>query len=380
MLRILLLCDYSREPDRRLLTGVVKYANERGGWAFFQAPPALRTSQEHAMEIISRAKKYRVDAIFGNWSGIKIDEARALGIPIILRKENRIYDDFPFLSGRNQQIGEMAADYFLERHYRSYAFFGLNNIIWTAERMDGFRNRVSGHGQFSSMLAPDLSKHNRKVETWLRELPKPVAIFASNDLSAQYISEVCHNAGIAIPDEIALMGADNDEFLCNISYPGLTSINLDFERQGYNLAKKIEEMVTNHEIKPYRILLEPLGIVERGSTLKHRITDPYIKELVEKMERQYTDNITIKELVSDIPLSRRSIEMRFHAEMAPYTMLQYITSLRLKHFASLLKDTSLPVSEAAVQSGFDDPYKVFALFRKKYGCTPNEFRKKARSE
>ena len=378
MLKLLLLCDYNREPERRLLRGVVKYANENGGWEFITINPALRNSPEKAIEIITHARKNNVDAIFGNWPGIIAQEARELNIPIILRKFSNYPSDFPLLSCKNNEIGEIAAHYFIERHYKSYAFFGLNNVDWSTERMRGFKDSVCSHGTFSSFLTDTIDDYDIMIEEWLKDLPKPLALFACNDLCAQYITEICRRAHIEIPTEVALMGTDDDEFLCNITYPGITSIKLDFEKQGYELARKIDLMVSTSCIKPYIIPLEPIEIIERGSTLKYNISDPFIKVIVERMEKHFTEDINISDLTRDIPLSRRSIESRFKAEMAPYSMLQFLNTLRIRQFSNLLRSTDLPISEAAVQSGFYDPFKVFRIFKKHFGCTPLMYRKSNR--
>ena len=378
MPKVLLLCDYNREPERRLLRGVVKYANECGGWEFIPVNPALRESQDKAMDIIASARQYKVDAIVGNWPGILPEKARELKIPVVLRKFSNSPHDFPLLSGRNKEIGEIAAEYFIERHYDSYAFFGLESADWAKERMEGFRNKVKSHGNFSQLLLNNINDYDSEAERWLQALPKPLALFACNDLCAQYITEICRIAHIRIPTDIALMGADDDEFLCNISYPGITSIKLDFEKQGYELAQKLDLMINSGQIRPYRIPLDPVGIVERGSTRRYKINDPYVQIIVDRMEKRFTEDVGISDLTEDIPLSRRSIELRFKAEMSPYSMLQFLNMLRIRHFSNLLKNTTLPISEAAERSGFDEPYKVFRQFKKKFGCTPLEYRKKFR--
>ena len=375
MLKLLLLCDYNREPERRLLRGVVKYANENGGWEFITINPALRNSPDEAIEIIAQARKNQVDAIFGNWPGIITEKARKLNIPVILRKFSNYPHDFPLLSCKNKEIGEIAANYFIERHYKSFAFFGLDNVDWSTERMEGFRDRVESRGTFSHILTDNIDNSDMKVEKWLVDLPKPLALYACNDQCAQYITEASRRVHIRIPEEIAVMGTDDDEFLCNITYPGITSIKLDFEKQGYELAQKIDLMVSTKRIKPYRILLEPVEIVERGSTLRYKINDPYVRTIVDRMEKHFTEDINITDLIQDIPLSRRSIELRFKEDMAPYSMLQFLNMLRIRQFANVLRNSDLPISEAAESAGFFDPYKVFRVFRKHFGCTPLEYRK-----
>ena len=321
------------------------------------------------------ANDNNIDAIVGNWPGIIADKARKLDIPVILRKFSNYPHDFPLLSCKNKEIGEIASNYFIERHYKSFAFFGLDNVDWSTERMEGFRDRVCSQGKFSHILVANIDNYDIKVDNWLVNLPKPTALYACNDQCAQYITEACRRVRIRIPEEIAVMGTDDDEFLCNITYPGITSIKLDFEKQGYELAQKIDLMVSTKCIKPYRIPLEPIEIIERGSTLRYKINDPYVRVIVDRMEKHFTEDINITDLIKDIPLSRRSIELRFKADMAPYSMLQFLNILRLRQFANILRNSDLTISQGAEMAGFFDPYKVFRLFKKHYGCSPLEYRK-----
>ena len=221
----------------------------------------------------------------------------------------------------------------------------------------------------------------KKKETFVYEvedlhaLPKPIALLACNDFMARQVTEICLMESIRIPEDISLLGVDNDEFMCNISSPTLSSIRLTFEKHGYDLAKILFKMIREKQIWPARIAVEAIGVVERMST-KHRIiSDPYIREIVEFIKHNYTQDIDIRKLVSFIPLSRRAIELKFKKEMNPYTITSYLSKLRLDHFCYLLKNTSMPIKEAAEQSGFIENSNFSTMFRKYKGCTPSEYRK-----
>jgi LacI family transcriptional regulator len=202
-----------------------------------------------------------------------------------------------------------------------------------------------------------------------------VALLACNDFMARQVTEICQMEGIRIPDDISLLGVDNDEFMCNISSPTLSSIKLNFEKHGYEIAEVLFQMVNQKKTWPARIAVEAIGVVERMSTRRRTISDPYIREIVDYIAANYTQGIDIGKLASSVPFSRRAIEMKFKKEMYPYTITSYIMKLRLEHFCHLLETTDLPISTAADRSGFIDSSNFSTIFRKYRGMTPSEYRK-----
>lgn len=385
MIKILILSDYSRDPERRILKGLVQYANERGGWAFFQAPPELNSTPEGALEICKLATLHKADAIYGKWPGIIEEEALKLGIPVVLRTHNRFFKEFDCVSGEYGRIGVTAADFFISKGLKSFAFFGVKDIIWSAGRLAGFRERLDEHsGQsgvrlnFSALEIAGKEREREKIQRWLRLLPKPCGLFACNDLHAQFIAQTCHSAGIRVPEEISILGADNDDFLCNVTFPTLSSININYESVGFQIGRHLEKEISGRESGPFTLMLEPEGIIERDSTKKTLITDPYIRLVIERMTERFQEDIGIKEIIEGIPLSRRSIEMRFRAALAPATMLSFLTELRLQKFCELLKTTDLPISEAATASGFSNFENVFRSFNRRFSCSPLQYRRKFR--
>jgi LacI family transcriptional regulator len=201
-------------------------------------------------------------------------------------------------------------------------------------------------------------------------------MLACNDFMARQVTEICLLENIRIPEDISLLGVDNDEFMCNISSPTLSSIKLNFEKHGYELAEVLFKMVREKDIWPARIAVEAIGVVERMSTKRKIISDPYIREIVEFINKNYKSEIDIQKLVSFIPLSRRAIELRFKKEMHPYTINSYIIKLRLDHFCHLLESTSMQIKDAAERSGFINSTN-YSTFCKQYkGVTPSEYRRK----
>ena len=377
MIKILLLTDYSQESERRFLNGFVKYTDTQGGCIFYPMSHLISETRDNSKEIIRLAKKFKVDAILGLWHNIDTEEAKKLGIPIFLRTYRKEYPDFPMLTGYYKDFGAYAADYFINQNFHNYAFIGRKDIIWSMFRREGYCGQVASVRKKEAFVyeVEDFQSETEAISTWLHSLPKPTALLACNDFMARQVTEICLLENIRIPEDISLLGVDNDEFMCNISSPTLSSIRLNFEKHGYDLAKILFKMIREKQIWPARIAVEAIGVVERMSTRHKIISDPYIREIVEFIKHNYTQDIDIRKLVSFIPLSRRAIELKFKKEMHPYTITSYLTKLRLDHFCHLLEHTSMPIKEAAEQSGFIESSNFSTIFRKHMGCTPSAYRK-----
>ena len=375
MIKILTVIDYSSQSERRLLQGLVSYADTHGGCILYPMSNIDVERSGHSRKIVSMARSLQVDAIYGVWYDIDVQAALSLGIPIFVRTNYKVYKEISMATGNYQRIGRIAADFFLHQHYDRYAFLGLKDIIWSEQRLEGFADRLGERDlSVAAYQADDVSREWTQITAWLRALPKPVALFTCNDAMARHVTEICLSSGIRIPDELALLGVDDDEFLCNISYPSISSIRLDFEKQGWEIGRAIFEMVGRGQVWVERVPIEPVRIVERMSTRRQEIQDAYVKQIAAFFEDHYQEAFSLDEALAAIPLSRRAIEIRFKKEMAPLTMLSYLEALRISQFRRLLRTTDLSIKEAAARSGFSDSTNVARLFRKYEGCTPSQYR------
>lgn len=375
MIKILTVIDYSSQSERRLLQGLVSYADTHGGCILYPMSNIDVERSGHSRKIVSMARSLQVDAIYGVWYDIDVQAALSLGIPIFVRTNYKVYKEISMATGNYQRIGRIAADFFLHQHYDRYAFLGLKDIIWSEQRLEGFADRLGERDlSVAAYQADDVSREWTQITAWLRALPKPVALFTCNDAMARHVTEICLSSGIRIPDELALLGVDDDEFLCNISYPSISSIRLDFEKQGWEIGRAIFEMVGRGQVWVERVPIEPVRIVERMSTRRQEIQDAYVKQIAAFFEDHYQEAFSLDEALAAIPLSRRAIEIRFKKEMAPMTMLSYLETLRISQFRRLLRTTDLSIKEAAARSGFCDSTNVARLFRKYEGCTPSQYR------
>lgn len=377
MIKLLLLSDLLGDPDRKLFKGLVRYANEKGGWRLYSVSTSVSDDPGQCQAILEKAKALGVDAIFGQWVGINEELVKKEGIPVILRTYTEKHREFPMLFGDYYSLGRMGGEFFKKKNYASYAFIGIRGLFWSDERLRGFKDVVKdGRSDFSFIQTSNFDNEREMVGKWLEGLPKPVALLACNDITARKVCEVCQDLALKIPEEISILGIDNSDFLCNFSYPTISSIQLDFEKQGYELATVIDRIVQEKKVEPYRISIEPMKIIERDSTMRHFIKDPVVKRIIDYIDLHFAENISVKDIIKDIYLSRRVIEMRFKKEMKPFTILSYLTSVRIENMCRLLETTKMSVYETAFISGFSNPLNVSRSFKSLKGCSPTEWRKR----
>lgn len=213
------------------------------------------------------------------------------------------------------------------------------------------------------------------MSAWLQSLPKPVALFCCDDAHALFLAEICKICNLAIPDEIALLGVDNDELMCNISDPPISSIVLEVEKGGYAIGNLIHRQLTHEQEGAFNIVINPKRIVLRQSTERHNIRDPYVMKVVKYIDQHYHEELSIERLLAEIPLSRRNFEVKFKNELHT-TIYQYILNCRCDHMAELLQTTDLPLIDIVSRVGFKDYNNVSRIFKKYKGCSPIEYRKK----
>lgn len=373
MINVLLLNDLSREPARQLVTGISRFGNSQGGWRFYQVPQEVYSKVDYMSNVISMVKNLDINAIFGQWHGIDVQRAKKLGIPIFLYQREEKILDFPIVRCNNDAVGKMVANHLLGLGIANITFCGIKGVVWSSERLESFKTSI-GSAMLKEYLSDDEGIDWLSLRDWLKKLPKPVAIFACNDVIAKTLIEVCLSSGMKVPDEVAVLGVDDDSFICNITTPTISTVKLDFEGIGYKVGSKIERAIMCGEYEEDVILHEPVRIIERESTPPLQIKDPYVRRVLDYLHKHYSEDISINDAIRDIPLSRRSIEIRFRKEMSGKTMLHTLTELRIEKMKSLLEQTDEQIFNAAIISGFNESTNINRVFKASTGYAPREYR------
>lgn len=381
-MRLLFITDFTEQFAYRLLRGVLQYAEETEPWVVCKMPPAYK-KQVGIEGVIAWAKQWKADVVIGQFDP-EDDISRFKQEGIVAMAQDYIvkFDDIPNITGNYDLTGEMAAKRFLARGFQNFAFFGYRNVCWSDERLEGFRKRIeqAGYGdrlffydkqQIDSLWAYDLPM----LKEWLESLPKPVAIMACDDNQGAILIQACVSFGLKIPSEVAIMGVDNDEVLCNLSNPALSSINIDIEGGGYEAAKLAERMVKEHDFKGEDIVLRPMGIVVRMSSNIFSTTDTAVLAALQFISANIDRKILVEDVLREVPLSRRLLEQRF-LKVTGTTIYKYISAMRMDRFAELLISSKDSIANIAARLDEPDTKSISRRFQAIKGCTPSEFRQR----
>lgn len=378
MIRILVLIDPSTF-SRRFLTGLINYANENGPWLFYRLPSYYKTLYREN-GIINKINEWKIDAIIAQWEDEEVDFLEHLEIPVFLQGFKNVPSNFSKIAGNYENIGIMAARFFGKRNFKHFAFYGNKGFYWSRARGEGFRLEVEKLGgtyhYFESEMLDEIQWSSSHIElaNWLLSLPKPIALFACDDNFALQVSEMCNVNNINIPNELVLLGVDNDELICNLSHPTISSIVTSEESEGYNTGKKLHELTIGKENIPFNIFIEPTRIELRQSTEKYNISDPHIRTVIAFIEAHVT-SVVIHDLIRLVPLSRRSLEKKFK-EVVGSTIYQFILDKKIEYISNELLLTDKDLLDIALDAGFNDTRSVYRIFKTNLGYSPINYRKK----
>jgi LacI family transcriptional regulator len=218
------------------------------------------------------------------------------------------------------------------------------------------------------------SEVNPPLCDWIRKLPRPVGIFAQSDIQARRIAWAAREAGRSIPDDLALIGVDNDEVLCNLCSPPLSSVEQPTRQIGYWAAQMLDVLLRGETPPQPRVLLPPLGVVARGSTARHVDEDPLVCKALGYLRSHFQEDVPVEQVSGAVGSSRRSLERAFRANMGR-SVLDELTRLRIAQACESLRSTSWTLDRVSENAGFRSLRQFHAVFLKKMGSTPAEYRR-----
>jgi LacI family transcriptional regulator len=382
-----LLIETARGYGRALLRGVVRYARLHGPWGFYVTPGDFA-------QVLPQMRLWGGTGIIA-----RIETARAArailasGLPTValdlseeqLRPENPL-SRLSEVASDSYGAASLAAEHLLVRGFRHYAFVGLAGRIWSERRQTGFCERIRAAGFEPHVYVPPRRRRERLWEheqgilaDWLRRLPRPAGLMACNDDRGREVLEACRAADIRVPEEMAVIGVDNDELLCEVADPPLSSVALNAEAGGYRVAALLDRMMHGRVRKPARLKVEPLRVVTRRSTNIVALDDPVVAAALHFIHDHAGQPIDIGDVVDRVLVSRRALEIRFK-QVTGRTLLGELRRVRLERARRLLLETDLSLSRIAGAAGYSSESYLTQVFRQELGQTPARYRRQARAE
>ena len=381
--RVMVIQETSVQPGRDKLKGIFNYAHLYGPWHLHlvhgrsgeQKPTAAEWAKcdgiiagQMMLDQVDTLRRARTPTVLID----PLDEALKPGSPF--SKLSRTVDD-------SASVGRAGADYFLELGYRHFAFVGEPlSRNWSVRRGESFRQRLSEAGHVCHLYPRDASASSgasgeSRLGAWLRELPKPVALLAAMDSRAREVIDVCAEAGLRVPQDVAVLGVDDDELLCNGSTPTLSSIRRDTEACGFMAAQMLDRLMRRETRARETFLYGVKEIVTRESTRPDLLSnDPVVQRAREFIRINAGAGIGVPDIVRHLNVSRRLAETRFRAACGR-SLLDEIQSVRLARVERLLSETDLPLTEVCTRCGYSTDVHLRRIFKRRFGCSMRDYRR-----
>lgn len=384
-LKIALLIGASRQYRRDLLRGIADYARVHGPWSFYHE------EQMHGSAVPPWLKHWKGDGILARIESPKqLDAIRRKRLPTVDLLGKFHVDGIPTFDNDNRAIARLAAEHLRERGFEQFAYCGLAGVHYSDNTGACFVEYLAGAGYTVSLYdrssrrvvaAATAEKQGLLGEDdlgrWLVSLPKPVGLLACNDLRAQQVLNACNHHEIAVPDEVAVLGADNDEVLCGLSDPPLSSIDPDARRMGHEGAALLERMIDGERPPCEKILIQPAGVVARRSTDVLAIPDRAVATAVQFIREHAREGLGVEQVLRRVRLSRSTLERRFEKYLGRSPKAE-ILRVQLQHVKQFLIETDYPLPQVAELSGFKHVENMCHFFKRRMGMTPGQFRRQSR--
>lgn len=376
--RVGLFIESSRASGRTLLGGVARYVHYHGRWSFFWQPGGLEKAWP-------KLKSLALDGIILR-DVDKLDEVLSLGIPAVVVGHSRTEVlGLVNVVTDSETIARMAAEHLLSCGFKQFAYCGFNaarleKTSWSQLRLQSFSCRIQEAG-FPCHVYPSVERtaspwprERRAMTQWLQSLPKPIGLMACNDDCAQQVVEACKLTGICVPDEVGVIGVDNDEVVCGLSDPPLSSIAVNFERAGYEAAEALDQLLHGKMSVRQRIVVVATHALVRQSTDFVAADDVHLAKalrFIRDSARQ--DAIGVADVARAAGLSRRALEKRFRDQLSK-SILDEIRRVRTDQIARLLAETDMTVAQIGDLLGFDDTDHFARYFRAAKRMSPLAYR------
>lgn len=378
--KVVLLINPSREYTRGLLAGIAKYARLYSSWTFFR--PLEYREPKYSRRLIPALENLHPDGILMR-EPPQINQIIKMGVPLVsFPYTQRVISNVANVVTDHIAVGKMAADHLLERGFRQFAYCGFDDWWWSQERREGFSRAIEHAGfqvhcfqQSRVKSQRTWSKEILMIANWLKGLSGPMGVMASNDDRAEMVVEACKMTGLNVPDEVAVVGVDNDRMICDLNTPPLSSVVLSLHKAGFDAAALLDQMMEEGSGATQTICVQPTHVASRQSTDVLAVDDPEVSAAVRYIRRHARTNIGVDDVVAHCDVSRRVLERRFRSTLG-HTIHKEIRRVKVELITTLLVETQLSVSEISHQLDFPDVAHFSRYFRKAAGLSPLEYRKR----
>ena len=381
--RILLVFFTRFEESALMLDGIARYARLHESWDLFLDDQARAESEPRWL-----GQNKWEGVISRHTTPAFVQRCRRLKIPVVDLNDTPPIPGVPKIRPDNHAIGRLGGEHFLERGHRHFGFCGFSNDGWACERRDGFVETVTLAGRnatvfdvaYPGKLTPAWDAEQiRLLTSWLRSLTKPAGVMACNDLRALQVTHAARAAGLLVPEEVAVLGANNDKRRCELALPPLSSVAANAERSGYQAADTLARIFAGEKIENMDMRIDPVGVITRQSTDILAIEDTRVAAALSHIRQHACRGLTVGEVVRHTAASRSQLEKRFRRAIGRSPQSE-IRRTQVSKIKELLFETDYPLKVIADMTGFEHIAYMSVVFKRFTGMSPGAYRDHMRAK
>ena len=384
-IKIILLMDTARCFGRSIIQGISRYSRDHGPWEFYRMPGIHRTDAGERKQSLARLKEWGADGIILR-EPHNTEQLKELKLPAIVCPY--LHEPMPnviTIDGDHEAEGAMAASYYIDRAFKNIAYIGLDDFKWSHSLARSFKKTADQAGINAHIYRQPKTKVKRSwineqyiLSQWLEGLEKPVGVFACTDERGRECLQAAIHAALVVPDEVAVLGLDNDRMVCELTTPAMSSITRSTETAGYRAAAMLDEQIRTGKRATRQVMVEPIRVVSRQSTDIYAIEDAQVARAVAFIRNTAFENINVDDAVEVTSLSRRMLELRFKKSLGR-SIAAEIRRVKLAGAQKMLIETDFSVEKIAEKSGFTTMAYFSSFFSKTQSVSPLEYRRRFRN-
>jgi LacI family transcriptional regulator len=376
MKRIAILVETSLASGRQIVTGISRFLDEHNDWSVFQHSGPLGAMDPTA---INQWEGDGIIARIANQELLTLIQSKGLPTVDVLGNVSPLA--FPLVKCNDKSIGASVAKHFIENAHTNFGFIGLSDERWSVEREIGFKREINNHnGEAHSY---HINQHRTKqppagdsldsVKAWLASLQTPIGLMVASDQFAPIVFEACHQLGLSIPENVSVVGVDNDRPFCNLCRPRLSSVEPNHELVGYRAAQTLEQLINGEALKRQVIEINPHTLHQRLSSDLIAINDPALRKALNYIRGHACAGTSLDAIARGSGLSRSVLQRRFRQKLNR-TVGDVILAEKLRTAREMLSNTQLPIAQVAERSGFNCQEYMNHIFQKHLHTTPRKYR------
>lgn len=374
--RVALIVETSIAYGRRILRGLAQYRRTHRPWSVFLEQREIGAAPPPWLDA------WQGGIIIRSTSADLAKRLKESGIPTVDLNDRYGSLGLPHIASDDVAIGRLGAGHLAERGFKNFAFCGFSDQLWSSDRLAGFCAALGqlGHQPLvyqSRWMGPQAlpwEAEQGALAQWLRSLPNPIGVMACNDMRAQHVLDACGQCNLAVPEEIAVLGVDNDEVLCEQCEPPLSSIEPDPERIGYEAGELLDRLMAGEDVGELERRIGPRTLVARQSTDILAIDDAGMAEALRWIREHACDGMEVKDLVRALRVSRSLLERRFRKHLGRSPQ-QEIRRIQVNRTKELLAQSDLSLERIAELAGFKGAPYLSVVFKRETGQTPGQYRR-----